>query len=199
MDPDEVAAAVRAAAAGDSLAWRWLVDHYTGLVWSVARSFRLEKFDAEDVVQTTWERCARNLAEIREPEHLGAWLATTARREALRVYELRRRTSAGGDLSWAEIDRADSLSPEQVVLDRSEADDRTAFGRRAWLAMEQLPDMCRQLLRVLLSTPPPTYAEAAAALGRPIGYIGPSRRRCLDRLRTLLGPPVSADGPAAHD
>ncbi len=30
---------------------------------------------------------------------------------------------------------------------------------------------------------PPSYQEVAAALGMPIGAIGPTRQRCLERLR----------------
>ena len=195
MDPDDVAAA----AAGDSAAWQRIVEQHTGLVWTVARSFRLDRHDAEDVAQSTWERCARSLADIREPERLGAWLATTTRREALRVVELRRRTTPSADFDWIGPDRAEAQTPEQTVVDRHAAADRAAYGSRAWALLEKLPGGCRELLRVLLSSPPPSYAEAAAALGRPIGAIGPSRRRCLEQLRTRLENSVSADGPATHD
>src|SRR4051794_12252141 len=81
----EVAELVRAAAEGDKAAWERLVDRYNGLVWSVARSHRLSTVDASDVVQTTWLRLVENLSRLQDPERVGAWLATTARRESLRT------------------------------------------------------------------------------------------------------------------
>src|ERR1043165_5351882 len=80
----EVAELVGAAAEGDQAAWNGLVDRYNGLVWSVARSFRLPPADASDVVQTTWLRLVEHLRRLEDPERVGAWLATTARRESLR-------------------------------------------------------------------------------------------------------------------
>ena len=81
----EVAELVRAAAEGDQAAWNGLVDRYNGLVWSVARSHRLALADASDVVQTTWLRLVEHLGRLQDPERVGAWLATTARRESLRA------------------------------------------------------------------------------------------------------------------
>jgi RNA polymerase sigma factor (sigma-70 family) len=191
VEPEKLADLVRAAASGDGPAWRAVVERYSPLVWSVARSFGLGRFDAEDVVQTTWERFSRAVGDLREPERVGAWLATTARREAIRVQQIRNRTLPTGDLDWMGIDDADDASPEAVVIDRTDAVERAALGGRAWAAMKHLSAGCQQLLRVLMATPAPTYAEAAAALGRSVGYIGPMRRRCLDRLRGLMNEPVS--------
>ena len=84
-DMSEVAELVRAAAEGDQAAWNGLVDRYNGLVWSVARSHRLSMADASDVVQTTWLRLVEHLGRLQDPERVGAWLATTARRESLRA------------------------------------------------------------------------------------------------------------------
>src|SRR3954449_1219324 len=84
-DMAEVADLVRAAAEGDRDAWDALVDRFNGLVWSVARSHRLSTVDASDVVQTTWLRLVEHLGRLQEPERVGAWLATTARRESLRT------------------------------------------------------------------------------------------------------------------
>jgi RNA polymerase sigma factor (sigma-70 family) len=199
VDPEELTETVRTAASGDPAAWATLVRRYTGLVWAVARSFRLDRFDAEDVAQTVWERLAHSLGDLREPQHVGAWLATTTRREALRVLEVRAKTLPSGDLSWARTDRADDTTPETLVVDEYEAAERDAHARRAWRAMRLLSEGCQQLLRVLMASPPPSYSEAAAALGRPIGYIGPSRRRCLDQLAGLLGGDVSRAQEPAHD
>src|SRR3954447_6349402 len=84
-DMSEVAELVAAAAEGDQVAWNGLVDRFNGLVWSVARAHRLGAADASDVVQTTWLRLVENLGRLQDPERVGAWLATTARRECLRT------------------------------------------------------------------------------------------------------------------
>jgi RNA polymerase sigma factor (sigma-70 family) len=175
------------------------------LVWSVARACRLDRVDAEDVAQTTWEKLALSIKNIREPEHVGAWLATTARREAINVYQNRKRTIAGGDLEWVDSGRVgsapiDDTSPEEVVVDRQDAEERAVYARRAWRALSRLPAGCQELLRILMGNPVPSYAEAAAALGRPIGAIGPTRRRCLNRLREIVNHErVSDDGGTPHD
>jgi RNA polymerase sigma factor (sigma-70 family) len=186
VDSEEAAETVRQATAGDADAWRKLVDSFGGLVWSVARSYRLGPADAEDVAQTTWERLAQSIGKLREPGSVGSWLAVTARHEALRVAEVRARTKPSGDLTWIGSAWIDDDSPERIVLDRAGDAERTAYARRAWHLLGQLPDGCQRLLRILLATPPPTYAEVAAALDKPIGYIGPTRQRCLEKLRLLL-------------
>src|SRR5262249_59270378 len=82
---------VRAAAAGDQAAWNELVERFQGLVWATARAHRLTRADAADVAQTVWLRLVENLGRIRDPERLGAWLATTAQRECLRHIRLHAR------------------------------------------------------------------------------------------------------------
>lgn len=173
-----VAPLVAAAAAGDSRAWDELVERFSGLLWATARSHRLDSADAADVVQTTWLRLLENLARIEEPERLGGWLATVARRECLLV--LRR-------------SRREPVVPSDEMLDRMPAQREPldagllAAERDAalWQCFEQLPDPCRRLLRVLVADPPPAYADVAAALDMPIGSIGPTRARCLTKLRTI--------------
>ncbi len=176
MDNDQLLAA---AAAGDDQAWAAIVDRYADLVWSIGRSFRLGPADAADVSQTTWLRLVEHLGDIRESRRLGAWLATTARREALALLRRSRQSVPVGE-SW-QLDSADLLAdPPEGGLLRGER----ATGVRA--AFRQLSERCQQLLRVLLADPAPTYAEVGAALGVPIGSIGPARARCLDGLRRHL-------------
>ncbi|MEV0897131.1 sigma-70 family RNA polymerase sigma factor [Actinoplanes sp. NPDC049802] len=193
MEPNETAALVHRAAAGDSRAWEALVMAYAGLVWSVARAHRLGTADAEDVAQTTWERFARSLDALKEPEHAGAWLATTARRESLRVLTARNRVTPTGDLTWTGA----SPAAEDEALDRDEQVRRADLAARVWQALDRLGDSCQRLLRVLMAEPPPSYAEAAAALDMPIGSLGPTRRRCLEKLRRLVE--VSPAPGRAHD
>ncbi len=167
---------VRDAAGGDQRAWDGLIERFSGLVWSVARAFRLSPADAADVSQTTWLRFAEHLGDIYEPRGVGAWLATTARRECLRTLRNAGRT-VPTDLdddhllahdNTEEIDAGLDAGPQWAALQR---------------ALDDLPEPGRALLRVLMADPAPSYVEAGAALGMPVGSIGPTRARCLKRLR----------------
>ncbi len=167
---------VAAAAAGDHEAWAALVDRYTSLLWSVARSFRLTEADAADVVQTAWLRLVEHLDRVEDPDRLPGWLATTVRRECLRLV---RQASHESYAPLAEV-ADDGPSPDARML----KDERDAV---LWHAFAQLDHGCRQLLRVLMADPPPAYAAVAAALDIPVGSIGPTRARCLSKLRRMAG------------
>lgn len=179
MDPSEVAATVRRAAAGDRAAWDALVVTFTPMLWSVASGFRLGRADTAEVVQTAWLRLVEQLDRIKQPEAVGGWLATTARHEALRMLRLRGREVVTDD---EHLDRGTEREPPAGPEEQALASDRN---RRLWNAFERLPDNCRALLRMLVVDTPP-YAEVAAALNMPIGSIGPTRARCLERLRRLI-------------
>jgi RNA polymerase sigma factor (sigma-70 family) len=165
---------VRAAAGGDQEAWDALVDRFAGLVWSIARSHRLSPADAADVSQTTWLRLVEHLGRLRDPERVGAWLAATARHECLRVIRHAGRFVADGEVDLDAV----GTEPEPAAL--LLATERTAA---LWRAVDALPERCRTLIRVLMADPPPSYEEVAAALGMPIGSIGPTRARCLEQLK----------------
>jgi RNA polymerase sigma factor (sigma-70 family) len=174
---------------GDAAAWDALTERYTGLLWSIARGLRLGDADAADAVQTTWLRLLENLDALRDPERVGSWLATSMRHEC---YDLLRRTARvrvgapGATDEWATLpDPADPL--DQALL----RDERDA---ELWRAVGRLKPHCQRLLRVLVTDPPPSYADAAAALGMPLGSIGPTRQRCLSCLRELLAADDPADG-----
>jgi RNA polymerase sigma factor (sigma-70 family) len=143
------------------------------LLWSIARSFRLDQAAAEDVVQTVWLRLVEKGWTVRDPEAVTSWLATTARRECLE--RLRRRVDEVGYEALPEP--VDDRRPEQLYL-LAERD------RVLWAALQRLPERDRQLLRVLAANP--RYADVAAALDMPIGSIGPTRARALRRLRREL-------------
>src|SRR5579862_3211112 len=98
------------AAAGDSGAWDALVDRFAGTVWAVARAYRLSASDAADVSQTTWLRLVEHLDRIEQPDRVGAWLATTARRESLRVLRVSGRLVPTG----AELDPEPGLDQPDV-------------------------------------------------------------------------------------
>jgi RNA polymerase sigma factor (sigma-70 family) len=174
------------AADGDATAWQGLVERFSGLVWSVTRAYRLGYADAADVFQTTWLRLAEHIRRIDHPERVGAWLATAARRECLQCLR-----SGGRAVPTDDMDRLDVTPPtgnptEEAILEaeqeREDADRATVL----WRAVSRLPGRCHELLRVLMASPPPSYAEVAAALGLPVGSIGPTRARCLRTLREEL-------------
>jgi len=169
---------MRAAAGGDQAAWNELVERFQGLVWATARSFRLSRADAADVAQTTWLRLVENIDRIREPERLGAWLATTARRESLRHLRLH-----GRELLSDETDVFESTAddPLEVALLTEERD------ATLWRAFARLSERCQTLLRLLVSDDEPSYEAIGAALDMPIGAIGPTRMRCLEKLQSFLG------------
>jgi len=164
------------ARAGDEATWELLVDRYSGVIWAIARAHRLDEATASDVSQVTWLRLVEHLDSVRDPQGLGAWLATTARRECLRVIKAGRRDVLVDDDALFEQGQPRPAGPEEAVLHS----EREAALRRA---LESLPERCYRLLRVLLADPQPSYAEVSAALGMPLGSIGPVRARCLACLR----------------
>ena len=176
----DLATLLRAASEGDQEAWNAITDRFTSLLWSVARSYRLGSDDAEDVVQNTWLRLLENLTKIDTPEALPGWLATTARREALGILRRRGRTVLTRDEDLG-VDLADPASTE---LDSALLEDERDV--ELWASFAKLPERCQQLLRVLMAVDRPVYAEVSAAFDMPIGSIGPTRMRCLERLRKLV-------------
>ncbi|GIG88638.1 RNA polymerase sigma factor [Plantactinospora endophytica] len=176
-DNDNADLLVRAAD-GDQVAWNALVDRYNNLLWSIARGFRLDVADAADAVQNTWLRLVENLDRIADPERLASWLGTTARRECLQLLRRAgRQPTAGTPELLTEL--PDPAPPLDTDLLRDERD------AALWRALESLSERCRQLLRILMASPPPRYTEVAAALGMAVGTVGPARQRCLESLRQL--------------
>lgn len=172
---------VDAASAGDKQAWEELIRRFGGLVWSVARAHGLSRTDAADVSQTAWLRLVEHLHRIHNPDRVGAWLASTARHEALRMLRRANRQLPVDDHAQLEPAEPTVATPEGQAL-------ATERSELLWRAFETLPTNCQRLLRVLMADPPPSYQEAAVALGMPIGSIGPTRGRCLQRLRQLIVP-----------
>jgi RNA polymerase sigma factor (sigma-70 family) len=173
----EVGELVGLAASGDRTAWEELVGRYERLVWGVARGHRLADADAADVFQTTWLRLLEHLEDLRNPEALSGWLATTARNECLRVLRHQGR----------QIPTEDDRMPEETVP--GTIDERLLAGERdaaLWRAFATLSSRCQALLRMLAGDPPPSYDDVSLALGMPVGSIGPTRGRCLVSLRRAI-------------
>jgi RNA polymerase sigma factor (sigma-70 family) len=151
------------------------------MVWSIARSFRLDEATAKDVSQTVWLRLVENIDRIDDPERLPGWLATTCRREALRVQGLRDRVIPT-EFEYDVPDERPSL--EAMLVEDEEA-------REVVVAFETLSDDCRQLLRLLTTDPPLSYEEISEVVGRPIGSLGPTRSRCIERLKAAISARIS--------
>ncbi|MFE2507415.1 RNA polymerase sigma factor [Streptomyces naganishii] len=185
VDRADVGVLVQSAVDGDAAAWKALVEGLSPLVWSVVRAHRLSDADGHEVYQTVWFRFAQHLGRIREPEKAGSWLASTARNECLKTLRGLSRLTVTDDPQL--LDRvSEDRTPEQSLLDSEEAAAQSERIRRLWQEFEELGERCRQLLRVLMSSPPPSYQEVSAALGVAVGSIGPLRQRCLRRLRARL-------------
>jgi RNA polymerase sigma factor (sigma-70 family) len=168
---------VSAAAAGDALAWDQLVGEFSGLVRSIARWHRLSDADAADAAQATWLLLFEHLSCIKEPTRIGAWLATTTRRECLRVLRRSQRDVCIGDEE--EYGESAEAPADSVLL----AAERNLALRRCF---SRLRPTDQQLLALLIADEEPSYAEISMALSIPVGSIGPTRARALDRLRTEL-------------
>ena len=194
-DDSSVAVLVARARDGDKRAWDAIVDRYAPLIWSICRRYRLDRADTDDVGQSVWLRLVDQLTQLREPEALPGWLATTTRRECGRLLTGSRRQEAlGTALDPADIPDQGLAAAEEEVL----AAERHAALREAFA---ELPPRCQELLGLLSTDPPVPYAEISAKLGIPIGSIGPNRARCLDRLRRhpAVAALISNEIPAGGD
>ncbi len=177
-----VASLVRRAAAGDKSAWERLVDQYSRLIWAMTRDFKLAEVDAADVVQATWLRLLEHIHRIEYPERVGSWLATTARHECLRHLAASKRVTLVDDHDTA---FTSSAGHQPEVDERLLAEERAQAVRAA---VATLPIRSQRLLELLMADPPVSYTEISDQLGLPIGSIGPTRGRCLERLRLILQP-----------
>ena len=168
---------VTRAATGDKHAWDALVEQFSPLIWSLCRKYRLADADAEDVGQKVWLQLVGHLDTIRDPAALPGWLVTVTRRECLQVLSAAHRSAPAGYLTDIQNMADDqSRTAEQDLL----AAERHAALREAFAA---LPPSGQQLIALLLHDPPLSYTEVSARLGIPIGSIGPTRRRYVDKLR----------------
>src|SRR4051794_6583245 len=162
---------VRAAECGDERAGSALAQRYGGIVWAVARAHRLNDADAADAAQATWLRLVQNLGRLRQPAAIPGWIATTARRECLRILRQRDRQAC------AELPE---LVDEPDLAGAVEAGERTVALARAFSGLTPAD---QALLRLVSAEPALSYKDIACALGMPIGSIGPTRMRALARLR----------------
>jgi RNA polymerase sigma factor (sigma-70 family) len=178
---ERLAALLLAAQAGRREGLEQIVIELSPLLWQVARAQGLDREAAEDAVQCTWLTLLGNLDRIHTPIALTAWLVTATKREAWRVRAaLKAELPVDGSAMTEMTDTAESLpAPEESVL-------LAERHRDVWRAVRTLPQRCQELLRVVAFVKRPDYDEVAVALGMPRGSIGPTRGRCLAKLRSLL-------------
>ena len=179
-----------AARAGDTSAQRILVEELNELLWRAARRAGLDRESAADAVQTAWLRLWRPGIELEHPRALTKWLLTTVRREAWKLIGGSRREIA-----------ADPIDIQEPVIDGIEdglvRDTENEAVRRAFLAQ---PEKCRKLLAYVAAADRPDYDDIAETLGMKRGSIGPTRGRCLSKLRkTLLADPAWSRGEEQDD
>jgi len=193
-DDPSVIALVARVGDGDQGAWDELIERYAPLVWSICLRYQLNRQDVDDVGQSVWLLLVEQIGNLREPAALPGWLATTTRRECLRVLRAARRHDHG------DLPPEDQMPPDpgamtiehELIVAERDAALRAAFA--------ELAPGCRELLSMLISDPPPSYADISATMGIAVGSIGPTRARCLDRLRRsphltpVLGDPANAIG-----
>jgi RNA polymerase sigma factor (sigma-70 family) len=198
-DDSPTADLVLRARKGDSDAWDALVERFAPLIWSICRRYSLGRADVDDVGQYVWLQLVDQLEAVHDPAALPGWLATTTQRECIRVLRAARNLHAfGHELDVEGIpDEQTQIAEQEVLLAERHAALREAFTR--------LPPACQRLIAMLLEDPPVPYAEISAKLGIPVGSIGPSRGRCVEKLRrdpaiaALIGAEEAARPPRPAD
>ena len=170
---------ILAAQKGDSTAWNALISRYTPLVDSITRRYRLSPSDAEDVSQLVWLRLFDNLNRLREKRALPGWISTTTRNEAVRLLASGRRVRPMDPTLLVTLD-------VRCVDEGTGADGdmlRVEEDRAILAGLAELAPAHRDLLILLHAEPRVSYQEISRAVGMPPGSIGPTRARCLNKLR----------------
>lgn len=163
---------------GDRGAIDDLVREMTPVLWHVVRAYRLEEDVCEDVIQFTWLTLVRKADSVENPRAVASWLIITARRQAWRVASRNRREDVTDDEVLAPI-LPSSRAAESEALEADES-------HRLWAAVARLNERCQRLLRVIAFDDKPDYKHISDDLGMPVGSIGPTRRRCLEKLKSVI-------------
>jgi RNA polymerase sigma factor (sigma-70 family) len=175
-DDPTVVSLVGRAANGDQAAWDEIVERYAPLVWAICLRHQLDRQSIDDIGQSVWLLLVENIGRLREPAALPGWIATTTRRECLRA--LRASGRHGVEVLTPFEDQPPDESAE---IDKEIIEAELHAALRA--AFAELPEGCRELLSMMISDPVPGYASISATLGIRMGSIGPTRARCLAKLR----------------
>lgn len=165
-------------------AWESVVEEFTPLVWSVAKSFGLLPDDCADICQSTWAHAVKSIDRIRQPSRFRTWIVTVAKRESIKLRQVTARHVLVADVEGGGTG-VDHRGPEEVAVERADH-------LRVRAAVRRLPSLHQELLWMLISDPAPSYDEISRTLHIPRGSIGPTRTRVLRRLRELLEEDSSA-------
>ena len=174
-----VATLVEKARQSDAGAWEELVARFGGMIAATGRRYRLTPSDVSELQQTTWLRLVENLHRIEQPERVGGWLATTARRESLQLLRRAGKYHSGADQMLANMPDKHLPDPDARPI----AEERETVLRAGW---GRLKPRCQELLSLLISDEPVGYKDLSKLLQMPVGSIGPTRARCLEHLRRLV-------------
>jgi RNA polymerase sigma factor (sigma-70 family) len=157
---------------GDQAAWKDLIARYQRLVYSIAHTICSHPDDASDVFQQVWLELYQHLTDLRNVEALPAWLMTVTRRRCYALLNAKR-----------------GIEPlDEDLPDLSQKLSRIEHEHALEQALDQLPQRCRQLIDLLyFNIEEPSYAEIAGKMNMPVASVGPTRARCLEKLRKLLG------------
>jgi RNA polymerase sigma factor (sigma-70 family) len=164
---------------GDSAAWELLVDQFSRLVYSVPKKLGLNKDDSADVFQATFLALYRNLDRLNDAQALPKWLAVSASREALRIKRVNSRSTSSDETSLEDIVAGEERGAEELSVAAAESD-------LVQRGLAQLGGRCKELLELLYAQEKAAYGAISEKLNMPIGAIGPTRARCLDKLRKIL-------------
>jgi RNA polymerase sigma factor (sigma-70 family) len=175
-----LAALLESARSGRRESLNEIVVELSPVLWQVARAQGLDREAAEDVIQCTWLSLLRHLDQIHSPLALTAWLVTATKREAWRARGAHHAEQPLDQNQMTDTEDPQPLPEELVLLAERHRD--------VWRAVRRLPQRCQELLRVVAFSHRPDYDAVATALGMPRGSIGPTRGRCLAKLRTLIDP-----------
>lgn len=190
LDPELDARLVKRCLEGDPRAWDALVRRHERLVYAVARSWRLDEDDLGDVFQEVFAALVRGLPRLRDGRSLVRWLSSTTERVARTAALRRRREQANTESDPAAIDATPSADPE-VGLELEQLERQAAVRG----AISGLSERCRRLIQALYyEDPAPAYADLSRRLGVPVGSLGPTRARCMEKLKSLLDSPPPAGG-----
>ncbi len=171
---------------GESEAWVMLVNRYQRLIYTIPRRAGLDEEQAADVFQRTFTRLLENINNIRQPASIQAWLVTTARRETLRLIREQKAEQPFSFMDDPENAHNHETTPDDNPLP-NEVLEQLEEQHLIRTALATLEERCRHLLTLLYyRADPPSYTEVAATLDMPEGSLGPTRARCLEKLRRLL-------------